>query len=212
MAVKSALSRSTIVWLTFCFSAQKFVPALILSFQRRFNVRILKNLFYNMIENRLTSCWVSIKTDYIIRNEKINVAKMFFPIFVCIIFCEYGWFQKLYFFLKSSGSFFKPWTDLTSSLVRGLNITMVRILLCRQAAGNIGNYLMIRMGTIYCDQKVLISRTDSFINILKWTIIWSFQFKVINLMFLQWMPIEQGDSLPWPNFKARYYHRNHVIA
>ena len=106
-----------------------------------------------------------------------------------------------------------PRKDIISSWVRGLNITMVKILLFRQAAGDIGNYLMIRMSTIYCDLKVLISRTDSFINILKWTIIWSFQFKVINLMFLQWMPIEQGDSWPislmysWPNFKAARWHK-----
>ena len=84
----SALSRDTIVWLTFCFSVQKYVPALILNFQHQINVKILKNLFYNMIENRLIPYWISIITHCITKNEKMNGVKIFFPIFVCIIFCE----------------------------------------------------------------------------------------------------------------------------
>ena len=83
-----ALYKDKIVWMTFCFSVQKYVPAKFLSFQRQINVKILQNLFYNMIENRLMPCWVSIITHCITKNEKMNGVKIFFPIFVCIIFCE----------------------------------------------------------------------------------------------------------------------------
>ena len=76
-----ALYKDKIVWMTFCFSVQKYVPVLILSCQRQINVKILKNSFYSMTENLLIYCWVSTNTHHITKREKISAVKMFFPIY-----------------------------------------------------------------------------------------------------------------------------------
>ena len=68
-----------------------------------------------MTENLLISCWVSINTHYMTKNEK-SAVKMFFLTFVWIIFCEYGWFQKLVF-LENFGSFLiEIWVKLDWNL------------------------------------------------------------------------------------------------